>query len=383
MKFRFPFAVLALCDALISAGFGRMVSETQKRTDDDTFKKFRDMCEPFKIENKQYAVLWVGERNYGREALGGFQVGSKLAKGDFFVAASFGEIEDAADNENAGNDAAENGPPAAKRPRLDNQQRSPSDEHTEVSVLNNAVELIKRYRAANPSDEKPHLYLYTRRSPCCYEPNDNGECSGGCSSKIPAWVALHKEEAGAGFSKLTVAWDMNYVNRGGKPLADKEFITGLYTLLKSEPIEIYYREKEGFCLTGAKKLWLQKEMYNCIIKDIDASVCKVDLSKNLARLVNRVTWKCGTKTHKEKKFRTHGAENPKCWSDEVGNIVAKEEHREKLKKLAEKCMTNKVQIGPALNPSDPTTFSNDAKDYKDIDGDLCFEVIEPDSTHVA
>ena len=262
--------------------------------------------------------------------------------------------------------------------------------HTEVLVLNKALKILeKSYKGM-----KPKLYLYTRNSPCCTpysEERDGpgsvkGECKidekekiKSCSRSVRNWVEENTDK----IHSLTIAWDLPYNPAGvcGRP--NLNYLYGLNTMLKTKnsQIKIHHTEydtqkKVKYCAPTASKKWLQKHVFDCMKSEVDGSKCTSTGEKNehLAKLVNRVSWKCGTnKLEIYHKYFLYASVEPKCWSDEIENMVSdKNKKLADLSCLKEKEMNkDKLLLGPPLDPSNPETNSNDPKELTGDDTQLC------------
>ena len=389
---------LALCAILIGTGLARVVLEVEnpekreKSEDDLLFKKFKDMCTPYKVGNKQYAVLWVGDGNYKREKFPNHS--PTYDTGDFFIARMFQDDEKRKDpnpsatpsnkklKTNQGQAVATTSNPDPTTNEKENMY------HTEELILAETLSKIDDFEEKGGT-KKPKLYLYTLNSPCCGK-GSHEDCRHGCSKSLPDWIKASEDRV----EYMMVAWGRNY-HASQRSRIDQNFLYGLNTLLSEPKIRIFYTEKD-LCSPGKK--WLQKEMFKCLLAEVNkgtAANVKIDQEKlcrtvtifkqDLAKQVNRITWNCGTRMLMIRDtFYKHAARDPICWGTEIKNIVTKKEPiAATLVGAAKGCMDvmqknsdlnkqNEFDLGPALKPSDPETYSNESKDVKDLTDSLCF-----------
>ena len=248
-------------------------------------------------------------------------------------------------------------------------------------VLKRAEKIIKKLFPNK--EEKPDLYLYTKKSPCCLanekdkktkEVTQFTECIGGCSKDISKWVAENEET----FGTLYIAWDLPYDPQSHDRPVDQEYLFGLEMMFNTPSLTVFFADvdKKGVRLcAGSSFKWLQKYMLDCLKQKASVQNKKCN-DNDLAKLVNHVTWKCGIRRLDERNsfFRSAAAE-PQCWHDEIGSkqMIDNKDKRNFFQTAAENCLDSdrKVQVGLPLTPSDPNKYSNEASDLKDLSGNLC------------
>lgn len=241
------------------------------------------------------------------------------------------------------------------------------------------------------------MFLYTLNSPCFrfYKLTDD------CSTLIPEWAQKHKNS----INSLVVAWDQKYDGND-----DNQFLSGLAKLIEKDNIKILYpkdTKTRHFCTVSKTRVWFQRAMYECLQTKVPFSDhihgCNDEKSfkRDLAKFVNRITWRCGTR--KTEKPGEPDTKNVACWTVEAKKSFGKKEDlmkgvkkpaktagkaktkegqladwRKSFDALLFECVKNKNQnteIGPAISPEQPDTASSSAKETKGLDGrddELCF-----------
>lgn len=257
------------------------------------------------------------------------------------------------------------------------------EKHTEDIILAYTDDMVNKYKGKY--GENPPLFLFSKNNPCCGKPLVQ-DCANGCAGKInwKLWEIRTK------VTSMVIAWDYNY-KLGPMPF-DKAFLFSLNSILSPGNAELSWNAK-GYCRTSTRN-WFQKEMFACLKETAEKHFfcTTAPVEGDLARLVNKVTWICGTGSTIEdeyypaklvydddgmetvipKSFGTPPARNPDCWKTNVKSLDTWP-----CSQLAQKAFEcaqqyQKHDLGPALQPSSPTTFSNSAPDVKGYYGQLCF-----------
>ena len=339
-------------------------------------QKFKKMCQTYRSSSPtQNAVLWIGDGDYSGKANIASFVADGFDKGDYFIASQFQKNNPAVTAvASAGTPSGQGGPSKKKK-------KTEKPKHDEDVILDNALPLIQKYTAEN-SGQKPDLFLYSYKSPCCGpEPTSkklaHENCPNGCSGLIRDWLTKNKDK----IKTMTVAWDVNYLPWNARK--DQHFLFGMYSILSAPGnLKIHWND-EGYC-RRAKRGWFQKEMFNCVNTEKNAPICtaKKDFEPHLASLINHVTWKCGTRTLIRKEVGTEvydkAARESACWEKEVSTVVTKTDDKANtFKKALKDCAkeledVSDVLLGPALKYRDKLEYSNSALDVKAGIGSLCF-----------
>ena len=364
-------------------GEARTLINGTKRTKELTIdKRFELMCRPqlasFKDRNwdrpdltlpKQFAVLWIGDEPY--RSMRVFGINTLEVEGDYYAAATTPDRPPAKDQAN---------PPS----------RAPQTEHSEQIVLRKAQRILQKYIEKHPNS-KPKVYLYTRNKPCCYykgddEPdtNDDENCSGSCSAAIKQWAEDNRDR----IESLTITWDYEF-NIGG----DRKFLYGLAKLVESHEkesskVKIHFVER-GYCRGQFPSQWFQKRLYQCALgKLVNQRIggCTPEgLKRDLAKLINRVLWRCGTRKQSVSRKARFGRKED-CWSEKMqmimlGTLAGRLAgpklmiHNEVIECLKARKEEGREFLGPAISPDDPTKASSLASEIKGNDGtdeELCF-----------
>eukprot|EP00112_Aurelia_sp_Birch-Aquarium-sp1_P017317 Seg4.3 transcript_id=Seg4.3/GoldUCD/mRNA.D3Y31 product="hypothetical protein" protein_id=Seg4.3/GoldUCD/D3Y31 len=251
--------------------------------------------------------------------------------------------------------------------------------------------MLAQYTKDNGA-QKPDVFLYTLNSPC-FRDNDLGDCS----TSIAGWAQKHKNS----INSLVVAWDQRY-NKN----YDKEFLSGLAKLIEKDNIKILYPKEtkaKHFCTVSKTRVWFQREMYGCLQTKVSFKFsipgCNDGKSfkRDLAKFVNRITWRCGMGKPEGK----GDIKNVACWTEEAKKILGErndwmkgvekpakteEKIKERVDQLKQwrdsfdagliECVNNKnTEIGPAISPKQPDIPSSSAEETKGLDGgddELCF-----------
>ena len=265
--------------------------------------------------------------------------------------------------------------------------------HTEDLILQRADKLVRDYTKAH--GQKPMLFLYSKNNPCCGK--DLVEtCNSGCAGKIAS--KLH--ELRSEISTMAIAWDVNY-KMGAMPF-DKAFLFSLNAMLSPGNARLSW-STNGYCRQSPRG-WFQMRMFECLVEKVKSHpFCKPEsLRGDLARLVNAVTWECGTKSQTDDSSYLENlsydddtdddsgssnnqsqqplggppAREPTCWKEKVKILDKASNSRcSSLVKSAFDCATThqEVDLGPALAPGQPSTFSNSAVDVRGAYNEpLCF-----------
>ena len=343
-------------------------------------EKIEKMCNAYYFSSKdetdqvrQFAVMWIGEGDYSKKAKE-FDTTSKsglLDKGDYYLAARFAGYKDYVKRKpSVSNSTGE--PPITKLARV---QFDNVNKHTEVVILENIQEYLDKIEKTTP---KPNLYLFSWKSPCCGTPPSE-TCPKGCSGELKKWFGENKASVG----KMTIAWDWNY-NPQNLPI-DRHFLYGLYCILTEDGMKIEWRDT-FFCPETTKRTrdWFQRDLFQCIRtkeKTFTWYGCtkEADFTRDVATLINRITWQCGTRDSKAVDIdtrKTRYSSEPKCWEPNVDALLKKKGvDFTNLKKIILDCLQEKQKkkVGPALDPENPMKYSNEAKDVKGDPKDLCFE----------
>ena len=363
-----------------------------KRTPMTMRERFVKMCRSYsaRLEGQQYAVAWIGDDDYSKPK----------------VTLEAGAVEEATDTV-----------PADKNKyyiAAAVEESKEGKKHTEETIFEKIDEQIKRYKRDKGKDPA-EVYLFTKLIPCCYS-NDkyiDEDCPTGCSTRIRNWASK------PGNPKITVAWDNNkYKTQTGRVLS-------IYNILRtpSQKAKIYWdiegNEIKKFCEEekeekgGQEKQveqeeekkekpkhkagWLQKIMFNCIVDKVTmpTRVCSNDLfKKDLAKLVNRITWGCAADIEVKKPAAKATNEPPEktpnygdnavlrneCWAD-WGLKYQYKKGAGMLKKSMNICCSETseknanvidVQIGPPLDPDNTDGYSNKVSDIKEESTNFCF-----------
>ena len=344
-------------------------------------KRFENMCIPqlasFKDRNwdrpdltlpKQFAVLWIGDQQY--RSMRVFGINTFEVEGNYYAAATTPDQPPAKDQTN---------PPS----------RAPQTEHSEQIVLRKAQSILQEY-IKQRQNSKPKVYLYTRNKPCCYYKGDNEpdtdddeNCSGSCSAAIKQWAKDNKDS----IESLTITWDYPF-NIGG----DRKFLYGLAKLVESpetesSKVKIHFKES-GSCRGPFPSQWFQKRLHQCAIEKLKKQRiggCTLKaLKRDLAKLINRVLWRCGTRKQSVS-FEAKFGRKEDCWSEKMHMIMLGTSagrlagpklmiHREVIECL--KARKKGIEfLGPAISPDDPEKASSLASEIKGNDGtdkELCF-----------
>ena len=370
------------------------VSKTNYRRDviDDKFQK---MCNEYYSSSedketgkpRQFAVMWIGEEDYSGKAKGFKTTSQKglLDQGDFYIAARYAGNEDYVEEKPTDPDAEGDEPNPKKKIKLNPKMKFDNvNKHTEVVILDNIEEHLKKYKEKNPTT-KPNLYLFSLQSPCCGSPPSK-TCPKGCSGELRKWFGENKGLV----DKMTIAWSTNYCPRTF--WTDGPFLYGLFCILTEDGMEIKWNEDNDYC-EGKKRDWFQRNLFKCIKNKKEKEdaekiepplygcTTRADFNRDIATLINRITWQCGTRNkdviNLEMKDNTRPSNDPDCWKKPLDKILEKTGvDFTDLKKIIPYCLEENrtVMVGPALDPQDPTKHSNKAKDVEgDPAADLCFQ----------
>ena len=250
--------------------------------------------------------------------------------------------------------------------------------HTEERIVQYADDLINRYKTLFPH-QTPPFFLYTLNSPCCGSPLVE-TCSNGCAGKVADFLRSVREN----IITTYIAWDQNY-KLGAMPF-DKAFLYSLNSVL-SPGIATLSWEALGYCRKSpTPRGWFQKEMFNCLIQKVHQHpFCHSrELGTELAKMVNKVTWVCGTQSSYEDESKDYDpdrlggispARNPGCWKQKVTELdKASKTSCSNLADASYDCAEsfNNVDLGPAILPEKPDSLSNNAADVKGSYPNLCF-----------
>ena len=350
------------------------ISKTNYRRDLD--EKFEKMCNAYYPSSmkRQFAVMWIGEEDYSKKAKGFDKTSQKglLDKGDYYLAARFAGGKDYVERKPTGSDATDYEPPITK---LKKMQFDNVNKHTEVVILENIKEYLDKITTA-----KPNLYLFSLYSPCCGTPPSE-TCPKGCSGKLKEWFGKNKGSVGT----MTIAWNINYHPQIFP--VDRHFLHGLFCILTEDEMKIKWRDTR-YCPDSTKKRdWFQRDLFQCVgiekekekVPTWYGCTTQANFNQDIATLINRITWQCGTRDWKVVKIdtgKTRFSSDPNCWEPKVNEFLTKTGiDFTDLKKMISECLriTQKRMVGPALDPQDPMKHSNEAKDVKGDPAQLCFE----------
>eukprot|EP00112_Aurelia_sp_Birch-Aquarium-sp1_P018461 Seg4405.3 transcript_id=Seg4405.3/GoldUCD/mRNA.D3Y31 product="TM2 domain-containing protein" protein_id=Seg4405.3/GoldUCD/D3Y31 len=378
-----PFIVMILACIVqgIRASYKSAISQNNglKRTPPMSMhERFRKMCNSFETNrnNRQYAVAWIGDEDYSPPQRFSFEDKEiKKGNGDKYYVAALPEADEqpagaasqqpsgAASQQPSGAASQQPSGAASQQPSgaaSASGQNSDAKPHSERIMFKYIDEQVKRYQEKN-AGKKPDVYLYTKDSPCCYNPNkkdfDDEDCATGCSRRIADWSS----EQGI---KLTVAWDYKY------RLSEKAQLFSINNILKSEKAYINWDIENGkirhFCPkpdqpNKVESLWFQKGMFDCLVnrESAAAALCSNDenlLKKDMAKFVNRMIWECGTA--KDAQSDTSSASDANCWKVKSKRYATFDDKTYRIC-LADVLRVKRpnYQMGPPLDPENPNVYN--------------------------
>lgn len=330
----------------------REVKEDVLDLNNDDGSIFKDLCKTFKATG-QYAILLVGRHELDPKPKPSPYDSKGLCIGNNYAAARFLK----------------------------------GGKHTEDIILTYADDMVNKYKGKY--GENPELFLFSKNSPCCGSPL-SPNCDAGCAGKIKAKLT----ELSGKITSMIIAWDNNY-KLGPMPF-DKAFLFSLNSMLSPGNAQLSWNTN-GFCRNTPRK-WFQKTMFECLLHTAKGHpfCTSASVEQDLARLINKVTWICGTSSTTEtnedeyypdqfvydgyeaetletKTVGASPARAPECWKNKVKSLDSFlcSQLPEKAYECANEYKSN--DLGPALNPSNPTTFSNSASDVRGEYGKVCFE----------
>ena len=350
-----------------------------KRTPMTMRERFVKMCKSYGSEKGgQYAVAWIGDDDFSKPK----------------VSLEAGAVDEATDTVPA--DKNKYYIAAAVETTKEGLKK-----HTEETIFEKIDEQVKRYKRDKGKDPA-EVYLFTKLIPCCFS-NDKyiaEDCPTGCSTRIRNWASK------PGNPKITVAWDNAYKTHTGQIFSIHNILrtpsqkAKIYWDIENDEITKFCEEEEkGKGKKIVKAVWLQKKMFDCIIGKvtIPTRICPNDIfKKDLAKLVNRITWGCAAdiKVKKQAAKATNEApeKTPKygdkailtneCWKD-WGLKYQYKKGAGMLKDIMKGCETDtseenakekSVLIGPPLNPDNTDGYSDKVSDIKEESTNFCFTV---------
>ena len=330
-----------------------------KRTPLTMRERFAKMCKSYDRESKdgQYAVAWIGDEDYSPSEPVTLK-DAQIEKGDgdkYYVVAAPGLYKEK---------------DGSKKP----------GKHSEQIIFDEIEEQVKRYREKN-AGKTPEVYLFTKKSPCCYNQDEIDEdCTTGCSGRIRKWSLEQR-------IKVTVAWDVKYGT------SEKAQLYSINNILKSPYAHINWEIENGIIQQYCAKhnpIWFQKKMFDCLVQKekAAAALCSNDeklFKGDMAKFVNRMIWECGTaqkvaepeeakaEKAKPKNKDTQSATDVRCWK----------EKSKRYAKFGERTYGNCIQqsinggksgfqFGPPLDPDNPDVYNKALRDFNEKTEKFCF-----------
>lgn len=253
--------------------------------------------------------------------------------------------------------------------------------HTEDKIFAYADNMINEYK--DKYKQNPELFLFSKNSPCC-----GNILSFGCNSGCAGIINRKLRELIGTITSMVIAWDQNY-KLGPMPF-DKAFLYSLEATLSPGNAQLSWNTN-GYCRLSPRK-WFQQAMFQCLLETAKSHFfCSAAVVEgDLARLINKVTWICGTTSSTEEEHYPQldyddgqtfdqiplgipSSRDPKCWRENVAVLDTFD--CSPLPGKAFDCASelNSNDLGPALDPSNPSTFSNAAVDVRGDYSDLCFQ----------
>ena len=377
----------------------RLIGNAFKRGDDDTLilgsaiTNTKKNCKPFydslrKQTGEQFSVFWVGNEDYSKHFMGGFER-ENLKTGNYLVAAR--PLEKPTTPPPTTATTSTSATPTATTTVTTTVPTTPTTptpsnaHHSEPIALAKAEEVLMKYTTDKGAVKPPDVFLYTFNSPCFRTPSVRAR--GSCATSIAEWAQKHKNS----IRYLFVAWDKQYVNN-----YESQFLNGLVKLTEKDNVKIMYPRDGHFCIPGKDRPWLQRAVHKCLTTNVKVAFpipgCKDAgiFRRDLAKLINRIVWRCGMAGNIRDKT---------CWEGKAEQILGKngiwlrgvekdikpdnkkrmnqlQEWRKLFDKSLSDCVsTTGTDIGPAISSKEPSTPSSSAEETKGLDGrdnELCF-----------
>ncbi|XP_057300772.1 uncharacterized protein LOC130635456 [Hydractinia symbiolongicarpus] len=220
----------------------------------------------------------------------------------------------------------------------------PTGVHTEAMLLPKLESKIDNFK--KEKSKNPNWYLFSYNTPCCKANHSvKNQCGGGsCSELINNYINTHR----AKLDKIYIAWD-KFLGIGMQPLS-RQYLYILNTLLQQntateEKVKLVVRP-EGFADKQApRSSFLQNEVINCLKKEAKEEYFtdKSKFDENIIKIVNTLTWHCGTTELKKGSSKLYEAN---CWTCKVTECP-------KMADAVAKCApkkSKKIGLGPAIDP---------------------------------